>query len=700
MVSSAATAVASALVTALLAASLVSGCGRRPTAPPPNAEIKVAKAVRTKVQAPAEGDLVTYRVRMPEARAHRVEIEAVFPAASATKRTLMIPVWTPGSYLVRDYAKHIEWAEAVSMSGEALPLQKTASNRFEVTTKPGESFALRYRLYARDLSVRTNFVDADFALFAGAATFVTEVGRLERTHVVEIDVPSEYKQCISSMEAPGFALAADDDSAAAPSASKDGATSSSKDDAPSVPEGAVPAEEAVAQADEVAADARAEQSKRHAAAHAEPRQARFAAGHFDELVDSPIACGTPSLYEFEVEGVPHVIANFGEDDRWDGARAAEDVKQLVEAHVDFWKSIPYPRYVFLNFLVEDGYGGLEHKNSTAMIAKRNAMEDRDSYLTWLGLVSHEFFHTWNVKRLRPVELGPFDYEHQVYTRSLWVAEGLTSYYDDLMLVRARLMEREEYLARLSKQVASVQAGEGRLVQSLSDASFDAWIKYYQPDENSVNATVSYYRKGALAGFLLDAQLRAQSGGGRTLDHVLRNAYAQYSETKGYTQDEFRKVVDEVAGRDLAGFFGRHVDGTQEMDFEIALGLYGLKFEGDTTEGDERLPAFLGVTVDPKGIVQEVTLNSPAFEAGLNVGHELIAIDQVRIDPSHLEVALKRFNADQEVALTIARRGQLEQLKATLGAPKHSTWTLTERSDANLTQRARWAGLLSPNQPSH
>ena len=329
------------------------------------------------------------------------------------------------------------------------------------------------------MSVQGNWVDGSFALLNGAATFLTLAGSEPRPHEVSLVLPPDWRTSMTGLaEAPG--------------------------------------------------------RKPH----------HYMAPDFDTLVDSPIYAGNPAIYEFQVDGVPHYLVNEGEGGLWDGPRSARDVEAIVRVQKTFWGFLPYEKYVFFNLLTETG-GGLEHKNSTVLMASRWATRTRSSYLAWLNLVSHEFFHTWNVKRLRPVELGPFDYENEVYTPSLWVAEGITSYYDRLLVRRAGLCTVEEYLAgdppspgsdsdKTTNDIERLQTTPGRLVQPLEASSFEAWIKFYRRDENTPNTGISYYVKGAVVAFLLDARIRRATSGKKSLDDVMRLAYERYSGPRGFT----------------------------------------------------------------------------------------------------------------------------------------------------------------------
>src|SRR5271166_6274020 len=323
---------------------------------------------------------IRYLLRFSAPQTHYVEVEARVPVQGSSEIELMMAVWTPGSYLVREYARHLEEIQATGPDSKALELSKVRKNRWRVKTGGAAEIKVAYRVYGRAMSVQGNWVDGSFALLNGAATFLTPASSEPRPHEVALVLPPEWRTSVTGLpEAPG--------------------------------------------------------RKPH----------HYLAADFDTLVDSPIYAGNPAIYEFQVDGVPHYLVNEGEGGLWDGPRSARDVEAIVRAQKTFWGFLPYEKYVFINLLTESG-GGLEHKNSTVLMTSRWATRTRSSYLGWLNLVSHEFFHTWNVKRLRPAELGPFDYENEVYTPSLWVAEGITSYYDRLLVRRAGLCTVEEYLA--------------------------------------------------------------------------------------------------------------------------------------------------------------------------------------------------------------------------------------------------------------
>ncbi|MEM9070957.1 MAG: PDZ domain-containing protein [Myxococcota bacterium] len=572
-----------------------------------------------------DGETIEYTLRAPDADTHHLEVDAVVPAGGE-ELLVMMPVWTPGSYLVREYARNVETIRAETLDGSPLEIEKISKNRWRVTGE-GElpaRIALRYRLYGREMSVRTNFVDHDLLVLNGAPTFLTPVDG-DFAYDLVLETPESWTRCVTGL----------------------------REEAP----------------------------------------ARWHAVDFDELVDSPIICGDIDVSEVEVNGVPHVLATVGGGAIWDQTRALADVERIIEVQHRFWRTVPYPRYAFLNVL-SGGGGGLEHRASTLVMGSRWSTRDDDDYRGWLGLMSHEFFHTWNVKRLRPETLNHFDYENENYVRSLWIVEGITSYYDDLLVRRAGLMTRDQYLGVLSRGLGRLQDTPGRNVQPLSMASYDAWIKFYRPDENSPNATISYYRKGALVAWLLDATIRERAVG-KSLDDVMRLAYERYSGETGYTPSDFREVASEVAGEDLSEFFERYVDGTEELDADVALRLLGLRFQ--PVDEDAEPPAYFGVRTETdhgRLIVEHVPAGSPAYQGGVNVGDELIAIDEERL-PANFAGRIARYRAGDEVEVLVSRRGRLRRLSVVMGTRPEDRWTLEVDPAATPVQRRNFQSWLGP-----
>jgi predicted metalloprotease with PDZ domain len=420
----------------------------------------------------------------------------------------------------------------------------------------------------------------------------------------------------------------------------------------------------------------------------------YVAGSYDELLDSPVLCGNPALYSFDVEGVSHVLANDGEAGVWDGPRSAADAEKLVRQHRAMWGGFPrhppYRNYVFLNLLTESG-GGLEHHNSVALMTSRWATRTPAAYLRWLSLVSHEFFHVWNVKRLRPAELGPFDYENENYTRSLWVAEGITEYYAPLTVRRAGLSSVEDYLGALSEMIRVLQSTPGRHVQSLEQASWDAWIKLYRPDENTVNTSISYYVKGAVVAWLLDARIRRRSNGARSLDDLMRAAFERYAGERGFTPEEFKALASDIAGAPLAEFFRAAVESTEELDYGEALDYFGLQFKAQQPATAAVIGAEWRID-NGRLVITKVPRETPAWLAGLTAEDEIVAIDDFRVKPDQVAARLENYRPGDRVSVLIARRELLKRVDVVLGSAP-ATWQLEMRPGATAEQTRNMGAWL-------
>jgi predicted metalloprotease with PDZ domain len=327
------------------------------------------------------------------------------------------------------------------------------------------------------------------------------------------------------------------------------------------------------------------QSTTSLASHPDRRAHHYRAPDYDTLVDSPIVAGDLAIREFEVDGSKHIVAAFGDVSRWDGEKVSADLEKIVREHRRFWGSLPFQKYVFLCALRQGG-GGLEHLNSTLVTTSPNSSSSAGGHLSWLGLVCHEYFHAWNVKRLRPVELGPFDYDAEPRTGGLWVGEGLTSYYGDLLLARAGLAKDDDFLGRLTGHINQLQNNPGRLVQTLEQSSLEVLRSSFS-GIGETDKTVSYYVKGPVVGFLLDGHIRKATDGEKSLDDVMRLAFQRHSGAKGFTADQFRQAAEDVAGVDLKEWFRRAISSTEELDYAEALEWFGLEFTAPDPAKPER-----------------------------------------------------------------------------------------------------------------
>ena len=564
---------------------------------------------------------IRYTLSFPAPQTHYVEVTATVPTGRRADVDLMMAVWTPGSYLVREYARNVEAVTAAGPDGRALDVDKSKKNHWRIATGGAPSITLKYRLYCREMSVRTNWVESDFAMINGAPTFITLADLAPRPHEVIIIPAPAWKRSVTPLPEMGGG------------------------------------------------------------------EHRYRAPDYDTLVDSPIVVGNPAVYDFVVDGKKHSLVNVGEGGVFDGTRAAKDLETIVKEDRRLWGFLPYDRYVFFNMITESG-GGLEHKNSTLLMTNRWTTRTRRAYLSWLELASHEYFHAWNVKRLRPAELGPFNYEDENITRSLWIAEGFTDYYAELQVHRAGLSTRDEYLEGLSNAIEALQTTPGRLVQSAEMASFDAWIKYYRPDENSPNTSISYYTKGTVIAFLLDAKIRKETA--KSLDDVMRAEYERFSGAKGYTPEEFRLEAEKVTGISLKQFWDAAVESTAELNYSEALDTFGLRFKPvPPPVADRPAKTWLGITTrndNGRLVVTQVQRGSPADVAGINVDDEILAIDDFRVRADRFENRLEQYKPGDKVSVLVARREQLLKVDVPLMSEPVRSWRLEVNPNATEIQR--------------
>ncbi len=605
-----------------------------------------------------------YTVSFDDRSAHYIHLKLTIPAPATDSLSLMMATWTPGSYLIREYSRHVDQVSVISTPEVPVTIEKNSKNRWLVKCVAGKDVVVTWRVYCHEMSVRSNWVDDEMAVLCGAATFLTPADIPSVEHRVHFDLPRRWARTVTSLEA-------------------------------------------------VAG-----------------REHTYKAASFDELVDSPILAGNPVLQDFDAGGVNHVLASLGDSSLWDTAKATADVQRIVTQQQTFWGTVPYPRYKFLN-VISEASGGLEHDNSTLVMTSRWNFRDKEKYEDWLSLMSHEFFHTWNVRRLRPANLVAYDYEAENNTRSLWVSEGITSYYEDLVLVRAGLISQASYLKRLSKNIEKLQTSPGRNVQSLAESSFDTWIKFYRPDENSANSRVSYYVKGGIVGFLLDAKIREVTNNAKSLDDVMRLLFQRHSGLKGFSEAEFALIVSEVAGTEMAGWLAQHVETADELDYQPATNWLGLHFSTPDSDSDKsadsdeaadppkteaqattglekedndaknvataKTPSpWLGVnTSDGNGplTITGVIAGSPAVLAGLNVDDELLAFNQYRANPKNWKDQLKQLGTADAIQVLISRRGVIQTLEVTLVPEPTQKWQLKPVAKPSDEQKARLASWL-------
>lgn len=543
---------------------------------------------------PAGAQRVAYTVSMPRPFTHLLEVEVRVAPAVATRGHVdfVMPVWTPGSYLIREYERHVQDFAATDAGGKTLSWTKLNKDTWRVNTPANATVRATYRVYANELTVRTNELNDSHAFWNNAALLMYPDGELKSASTVRIVPPTGWRIATGLPLAPG-----------------------SSD--------------------------------------------TYAAPNFDVLYDSPFEVGTFETLSFQVNGVGHrfVIDGHG---NYDTTRLRTDVQRIVQAEAALMGDIPYHDYTFLAHMREPGGGGIEHLNSTALLFRPNSFQPDSTYKGSLSLVSHEFFHLWNVKRIRPDALGPFDYTKENYTRNLWVAEGITSYYEELVLRRAGIYTDTDFYDQLAKTMQGIQRVPGRKVLSVEEASFDAWIRYYRQDENSVNSQVSYYDKGELLGLLLDLEIRKHSGGARSLDTVMRYMYTEYfKKGRNYAPADFQKACELAAGASLNDFFARYVRGREELNYDASLGVVGLRLDSLGTDH-----ASLGADLTQVGDSLRVTRvysGGAAYEQGLNANDRIVALDGTPMSRKAFEARLLAMRPGDVLHLSILRFGEARTL---------------------------------------
>ena len=581
-------------------------------------------------------DSVLHSLSFPDNRQQVILVRSEFPVTS-DRTELMMPAWTPGSYLVRDFAANVDRLSAYASDGSELSLYKVNKDRWLIETGQLERFVVQYEVFTDQLSVRTSWASEDFSLINAASVLMyTDNSR---------DLPQHLNMVIDDVRGDVFT-----------SLQRTGQSNT------------------------------------------------FVAADYDELVDSPVAVANAPSYRFTVENQDYVLVNVGENQFWDGQQAALDVQKIVSQTQWFWQVNPLERpYWFLNFIVGAG-GGLEHDHSTVLMTGRAQPRTRKGYIKWLGLVAHEFFHVWNVRRMKPVELVPYDYQQEQYTQQLWLAEGFSSYYDNLILSRAGLINPKEYLDLLAAGIHRLESTPGRRMQTVTEASYDAWIRQYQPNANTINSTVSYYTKGAVIGFVLDTWLRKESRGRHDLDEVMRKMYGLFS-SQPYSQEAFIQIVADVGGSEAGEFALTLLNSTEELGVDAALEWYGLELvrtKETTTEDTETVQsAGFGAVWDkgkPGLIVKSVLAASAGADAGLMPGDEVLAIGNERLTAKNEANLMSSFRPGEKTTLLVSRRGGIVSLDIELETAIPDKYLIKLRANYKQSNIRRLQSLLGQEIP--
>lgn len=582
---------------------------------------------------------IHYRIELPDPRTHRYHVTLTI-AKPAARQRVSLPVWIPGSYLVREFSRHLVRLRALQ-GGKPAALGQLNKCEWQVGCRRGEPLTLHYEVLASDRSVRTAWLDATRGFFNATSLCLRVHGQEHAAHELHVARPQGHAD---------WQLAT----------------------------ALVPVKAA-----------------RHGFGS-------YRAANYDELADSPVEMGAFQSLRFTACGVAHRLVISGASASLDSARLVRDVQRICEEEIRFWSAdaeAPFDHYLFLLNIVDEGYGGLEHRFSTALICGRRDLPRLDEakapegYTTLLGLFSHEYFHAWNVKRMRPREFTRYDYAQENYTGLLWFFEGFTSYYDDLLLRRAGLIDQSAYLKLLTKTINQVLQTPGRHVQSVAQASFDAWVRYYRPDENSPATTVSYYTKGALVALCLDLALRR--GGRCTLDDVMRALWA-HGKGGPIAEADVRQVLRRISGRQWGEELDAWVHGTAELPLAQLLGAHGVALKSDTPQMAQRL----GLRVQETSGVQIklVLAGSCAERAGLMAGDEWLGVEVAGADGAGGGWRLKKLDdlplyagRAREITALVARDARLLRLPLTLPAPDAGGDTVQlSITDAALADQ--WLGM--------
>jgi predicted metalloprotease with PDZ domain len=539
---------------------------------------------------------ISYEVSMPEPHTHYFEVKMHVKDYNKEYFDVQMPVWAPGSYLVREFAKSVEEFGA-TFNKKLLKTEKLNKNTWRIYSDKANNVAISYRVYANELSVRTSFIDASHGYFNGTSIFMYINELKNEEHKLTIIPFKEWKKVSTSLEKTG------------------------------------------------------------------EKGFAYKAPNYDILVDSPVEIGNHETFDFTSAGVLHHVAMYGKGN-YDIEKLKVDMAKITKACTDVFGVNPNKEYTFIIHNLTEGSGGLEHLSSTTLQVNRWTYGE-GMYKGFLSLVAHEYFHLWNVKRIRPIQLGPFDYNNENYTHLLWVMEGFTSYYDELLLYRAGVYTEDEILGKFTGSINRIENQPGNKVQPVADASFNAWIKAYRSNENSYNTTISYYTKGSVVANMLDLMIVNASKGKKNLDDVLKALYNDFyiKEQRGFTNKEMQATLEKVSGLKLDDFFAKYINGTQTFDYKTIFGYAGM-----TVETMVNTNPSLGVSFSSGNKIRTVYRGQSGYEGGLNVNDEVLAIDGFRVNGNAsdliedkkvgdiVNVLVSRDNLIQTISFPLKERG--------------------------------------------
>jgi predicted metalloprotease with PDZ domain len=551
---------------------------------------------------------------MPKPQNHYFEVQMNISENSDKQVEVKLPVWAPGSYLVREFSKNINLVKAFTKDGKALKVSKKSKNAWVIDAGSEKNIQVKYEVYSFEVSVRTPFLDLSHGFVSGSGIFMYVDKAKNQAGTLTVFPHESFKRISTSL----------------PFAETDKSNGQ-----------------------------------------------RFLFENYDQLVDCPLEIGNQEIFEFTSAGVTHTVAMYGEAN-YDVNDLKRDMAKIVEAETAVFGINPNKNYTFIVHNVVDGQGGLEHMNSCVLSVNRWTYAGQQ-YVDFLNLVAHEYFHLWNVKRIRPIELGPFNYDEENYTSLLWVMEGFTSYYDELILRRTGFYSEETFLAKLQSSINYVEGTPGARVQPVAHASFDAWVKAYRPNENSSNTSMTYYSRGSVLASVIDAMIVAESDGKKCLDHFMQQLYKTYYEglKRGLSEAEFKQELANFMGKNMDEFFLKYVDGTEIIPYKEFYAPVGLSVQDVSTNN----PSF-GASFREEGgkvMVKSVRFGSSAEEAGISVGDEIIGCNAYRVDQSMLEGMLNGLSNLEACDLLIARDELMFSVHVTIRNFKKPQFLLTKSS---------------------
>ena len=575
----------------------------------------------------ADNIQISYTVTFPEAQAHYAEIEMTITGLKQNTLDLKMPVWTPGSYLVREFSKNVESFRAEA-DGKPVDSKKIRKNIWQIQTAKVSAVKVKYKLYAFELSVRTSLIDASHAFLSTSGVFMYPDEMLHHPSTIHITPYKGWTTVSTSLDMVNndpFTLHAPD---------------------------------------------------------------------YDILFDSPIEVGTQDVFGFDVAGVKYEVA-MCRGGNYDKERLKKDMPKIIEQEAAIFGENPNNRYVFIVHNTSKGGGGLEHLSSSVLGMSRDNYTTEAGYRGFLSLVAHEHFHLWNVKRLRPIALGPFDYDNENYTTDLWIAEGFTAYYQDIIVRRTNIYPPETYLATLAADINYVENQQGNKVQTLAEASYDAWIKYYRPNENSLNTNISYYNKGSIMALMFDLEIINDTKGKYCLDDVMKYMYDTYYKTqkRGYTDMEFKAGLEKFSGKNLDEFYKKYINGLDNIDYGKYLAYAGYELKDELAGNNDPSLGIVTASASGKITVTNVVRNSAAWIDGINVGDEITAIDGNKI--TDMNTALNGKKLGDKISVSVLRDSLPVTLPVTLlkkTQVKYKIESFESPTAQQLEVRKKWLRL--------